>query len=394
MRKSALASILLIAAIACAAQEGPKLRVLVVLESLSQLDAEDCAQALSAAISRSPLVGEVRLAAEAPEVAEEAGKLGFDLALYACVLQSASGVRLWWRVLSASSGDEIGYGAVDAAAPGARDLQDAFWTDLLASLEAAIGTVGPPRGVRLVVTGPPGAVVKGFGKDPVALSGEGAAELTVAAPATYAWSADAKGYDGAAGTAAILGQESASLDLAMTRQYPWTVEVGLCNGAFLDYWVSRRFRGDGFFLCAGLRQYMLGISLRDAGPGDALPYFVSFPLIQPGLGGGILFGKPGHPLRAYAGALATARLVMPEGVCMFIDPVAPLCLEPFGGIEWRPLRRCGFFAELYAGFYPFADGPLFSSTVGESQGPSPGYVYGDGWVLGFPFTRFGARFYL
>jgi hypothetical protein len=393
MRKPALASILLIAAIACAAQEGPKFRVLVALESLSPLDAEGCAQALAAAISRYPLVGEVRLAAEAPEVAQEAGRLGFDLALYACLQSSIKGVLLWWRIYSPISGDEVAFGSVDSALPSARDLLDSFWRDLAASLESAIAEVGK-SGVLLIVKGPPGAAVRGLGPDPVILGPEGSAELTVAAPATYSWSAAAKGYDGAAGSLAALEGGTAGLDIDMRRQYRWNVDVGLFNGSFLDFWASYRLLDDRAFVRAGLRQYFVGLSLREAEPGDDPPLIVSFSLIQPGIGGGILFGKPGHPLRAYVGALATARLVMPESVCMFIDPVAPLCLEPFGGIEWRPLRRCGFFTELYAGFYPFADAPLFSSTVGESQGPAPGYVYGDGWILCFPNMRVGARFYL
>jgi hypothetical protein len=394
MRKAALASILALLAMACFGQGGPKYRVLLGLDSASSLDAGKCGEALSAAISRSPLVGEVRIWPGGQDISEEAGKLGFDLALSVSILPAVGGVRLWWRVFGASSGDEVGRGAFDAAIPDARDLQDVFWLDILTSLETAIAAVARPGEVRLLVSGPPGAMVKGFGKDPIELSAEGEAELRVAAPATYPWSASARGYDSVEGLAAVFGQEPYRLDLPMPRQFRWTIDAGLFNGAFLDAWASYRFMNDSLFLRAGYRQYLVGLSLREESPGAEAPVLVSFPLLQIGLGGGALFGEPGRPLRTYAGVLATTRIALPRGAGVFIDPVAPLCLEPFGGLEWRPVSKWGFFGELYAGLYLFADGLLFAASMNEDNRFPSFYAIGDGWVFCFPNLRFGARLYL
>jgi hypothetical protein len=394
MRRPYLALSLLIAALACAAQDEGRFRVLLDLESTSALAAGECADSLSAAVSRSPLVGEVvRSSGDAP-ADEEAGRLGFDLALEARLLPSEAGVALRWRILSASSGDEVGGGSVDAPLPDARELLDSFWSDLVSSLEQVIGEVSRPGEVRLLVTGPPGALVRGLGAGPVELGPDGSAELRVAAPATYAWSASARGRDRAKGVTAVLGQEPSRLDIAMPAHLRWTVEAGLFNGAFPDCWAAYRLSDDRLFLRAGLRQYLAGLSLLDASPGFDPSFLAATPLIQPGFGGGALLGVPGSAVRGYAGAQATLRIAFPKGAGVFIDPVAPLCVEAFGGLEWKPLRRWGFFAEAYAGLYLFADTGLFAASAKRGRGASPLRIYGSGWVFSAPDLRFGARLYL
>jgi hypothetical protein len=394
MRRPSLAVSLLIAALACAAQDEGRFRVLVDLESTAALDSGECADSLSAAISRSALVGEVGRSSGKAPAAEEAGRLGFDLALEARLLPSDAGVALRWQILSASSGDEVGGGSIDAPLPDARALLDSFWADLVSSLEGAIGKVSKPGEVRLLVTGPPGTLVRGFGDLPIELGPDGSAELRVKAPATYRWSAAARGRDRAIGVLAVLGQEPARLDIELPAQFRWTIEAGLFDGAFPDFWASYRLLDDRLFVRAGLRQYLAGLSLLDGGPGFDPPLLASTPLLQPGIGGGLLLGAPGHPVRGYAGAQATLRLAFPKGAGLFIDPVAPLCVEAFGGLEWQPQRRWGCFAEAYAGLFLFADPWLFAASAEGGPGSSPLRAYGRGWVFSAPDLRFGARLYL
>ncbi len=393
--KLAPAFALALLAAAAAAQDSRTFRLLVAFGSTAPgADTPRYAEALASALSRSPLLGEIRLASGSEGLAEEAGKLGYDIALDAGLAPSGSGALLSWRLYAASGGYLIGAGEASTALPDARSLQGPFWLDLLTSLESMLEGVDSRRGVRLFVVGPPGAVVRGIEASPLVLPEDGVAELNLTVPATLAWTADAKGYDGRAGILSVFEQKPTVLHLDMRPQLLWTIDLGLYNGAFLDAWASRRLLDDRMFLRAGFRQYLVGISMLDAEPGFDPPPFVSLPLIQPGLGGGALFGRPGGALRLYAGALVTARIVIPGSVGAFIDPIAPLSLEPFLGIEWRPMARCGFFGEMYAPIYLFADTDLFAASVKKAEGPSALYIYGRGTVLSIPELRFGARFYL
>jgi len=395
MRRMILASALALAVAACSAQEQPRLRLLVGLDlSAAGVDVGAYADALAASISRSSLVGEVLRASGDGDIAMEAGRLGCDVALAASLAEAGSGLRQSWRIVGAASGEEIGSGSADAERPDARSLSDFFWLDLVASFEAAIGTIDRLEAVRLVVGGPPGARVAGIGAETIVIPEESSIEVRVKAPATYSWRASAKGYDQSEGIVAVLGQGPAVLNISLARQRSWTLDAGLYNGAFVDSWVSYRFADDRFFVRAGFRQYILGFSLVDAEPGLDPSYFVSTPLIQLGLGGGALLGRPGQRVRTYAGALATTRVAFPAGAGVFIDPVAPLCVEPFGGLEWKPLARWGFFGELYADLYLLSDEILFAASIKDRDDPSPLYIFGDGWIFNLPNLRFGARLYL
>jgi len=385
----------LLAAAAIAAQDSRAFRILVAFNlTLPGADSSRYAEALVSALSRSPLLGEIRLAPSAEGLAEEAGKLGCDAALEAALSSSDGGALLSWRLYAASGGYLLGAGESAGRLPDARSLQEYFWMDLLTSVESMLEGVDARRSVRLFIVGPPGAIVRGIEANPLVLPEDGVAELNVTAPATIAWSAEAVGYERRSGILSVFEQKPVVLHLDLPAQLRWTIDLGMYNGAFLDGWVSRRFLDDRFFMRAGLRQYLIGISLLDEEPGFDPPPFVSLPLVQLGMGGGALFGRPGEVVRYYAGALLTTRIAMPSGAGVFIDPIAPLSLEPFLGIEWKPMARCGLFGEAYASIYLFTDTELFAASMKEADGPSALLIYGRGTVLSIPELRFGARFYL
>jgi hypothetical protein len=379
----------------CPAQQNPRFRVLVSFSSsLPEINAFEYADALSSSLSSSQFVDVVYLSVAGEDPAREAGRLGYDVALAVTLAPSQKAVRLAWSLLSANTGAELGSGSVITDIPDARRLQSLFWMDLIASVEAALINVDPPRAVRLFVAGPPGAKIDGIGDTSLVIPEEGVIEVAVDTPLTYSWSASAEGYDDAHGVLALIDQRPTLLAVDMRPQRPWTVDLGLYNGSFLDTWTSYRFMNDRFFIRAGCRQYLVGLSLRDEKPDYKPALFSSQPLIQLGIGGGGLLGRPGQGARTYWGALVTARIVLPAGGCIFFDPIAPLSLEPFGGLEWRPNPRFGFFGELYATLFLFADTFMYAATVRDNDGPSALNVYGEGWVLNLPSFRFGARFYL
>jgi hypothetical protein len=400
MKRRLAALALLAAAFACGAQargresEERRFGILVALSAPEGIDAAKYSDALAAVVSRSGLVGRIELASAPDDLVQEAGMRGLDAALGARIEVSEAGIRLSWRVLGAASGESLAEGSSDSPRPDARALSDRFWRDLVSSLDAALESSDKLDSARLAVSGPPGAVIAGIAEEPIVMPAEGEAVVSVRAPGTYAWHASAPGYDSARGVVEVLSQKTNVLAVAMARQRRWTVDAGIYNGAFVDAWASYRLRDDSLFVRAGLRQYALGFSLARAEVGYDPKLILSLPLLQPGVGGGLILGEPGRALRPYAGVLATTRIAFPKGAGIFIDPVAPLCLEAFGGLEWKPLPRWGFFAELYADFYPFADDVLLAASVKKAGGPSPMYAFGDGWAFSMPDFRFGARFYI
>ncbi len=379
----------------CSAQQNPRFRVVMSFSSsMPGINAFEYADALSTALSRSQFVDVVYLASVEEDPAQKAGRLGYDVALAVTLAPSKKNVKLAWSLLSVNTGTELGSGSVDTEIPDSRRLQSLFWMDVIASVESMLSTIDPPRAVRLFVAGPPGARVRGIGDEVIVIPEEGVVEIKVVSPATYRWSAEAPGYDGASGVFALLEQKPAFLAVVMQPQRRWTVDVGMYNASFLDSWCSYRLHEDQYFLRAGFRQYLVGLSLRDEKSEYKPALFISQPLVQLGLGGGQLFGKPGQSLRFYWGGLATVWLVFGADSSLFLDPITPLSIEPFGGLEWRPSQSFGFFGELYGSLFLFADTFMYAATVQTDDDPSSLNVYGNTWIFNFPSFRFGARFYL
>jgi hypothetical protein len=392
---AALALALSLSLSGAAAEEAKALwRAVVAVEALG-IDpgsAERYASSLAYSLSRSPEFIEVMKASGPDPVAAEAGRLGYDLGVGAKVEPTEAGIRVSWKIFWATNGRELDSGGFEAGKPDEKDLAGDFWSDLVIAAEKSAEEAGPLGSASLRVTGPPGAIVRGLGKEAVTIPAEGSADLVAKAPATYSWRASAKGYYDAAGVAEVFEPRS-ELRIDLMRQRPWTLELGLLNGAFPDFWASRRFLDDRIFLRVGLYQYLGGIALGNVQPGYDPDVLLSTSLVQPGLGAGWIFGKNDAPTRAYAGLTATTRIAFPQGAGIFIDPVAPLCLEPYAGIEWKALDRWGFFAELGADVYVLADGFLLAASIGSRNGPA-GYSYGADWLVQFPSLRFGTRFYL
>ncbi len=392
MRRFA-AAFLLCACFAGAAPAQDRHRLLVALETSGFADAETEAYAatLDAAMARSSRFGAVKRAGGAGGVVEEAGRGGFDLAAVVRLEKlSDTELRLDWEFLGPDGGEKVAEGGADLALPDQRDLVDFFWLDLVAAAEKASAVVKTQGRSMLALRGPPGAVVTGFGKEKLELPASGELEIGLRAPATYSWKASAPGHASASGVAAVFGERTELL-LELEKLRAWSVEIGLVNAAFPDLWFSWRFADDRLFLRAGFHQYLGGLALARASQFYEPAYFVSIRLLQPGFGAGWILGKPGGAVRPYLGATASARLAFPPLARLFLDPVAPLCVEPYLGLEWKALKRLGVFLELGANLYLFGDPVLMAASMAKNENNHPLYLYGDFGFFEFPAFRFGTR---
>jgi hypothetical protein len=408
------AALLIAARVACAAaQASPPAQAAgkraLVLFSGDVPNREDWVSSLESGLLRSGAIAAVARASGEGPVAEEAARRGFDLALELRVETLAAppdvaperggaaaeaspggrSIKAGWSVYAQASPEPIASGSFEAdEEPELRRLGE-FWDGIIPAVEAAAAQIGQAGLATLTVIGPAGAIVSGLGPEPLELPAEGELRLALPFPATYPWRSTLAGTMPERG-ATTLGAEGAKIELDPRPLRPWRIETGLLVASYPDFWASRRFDGDRFYLRFGFYQYFLGLCLDEEDSWNA-SFFESRPLIQPGIGGGIFFLKPDSPLRPYAGASTSVRLVIPSANLIYFDPVAPFSLGIHLGLEWSPLVRWSFFFESMGELYLFGDGELMAASR-DSGGSEP--IYGSTWFLDIPLMRFGARFAL
>lgn len=413
---AAAATFLMTAGLACAtAQEAPLAggapagKSALVHFSGDAADREDWAASLESALLRSGAIAAVARASGDAPAAEEAARRGLDLALELRVealspppagapaeggnegraAPSGRPLRMAWAVYAPAAPEPIASGSIEAASEPELRRLDELWEELIPAVDAAAAQLGEAGLAPLTVIGPAGAIIRGLGPEPRELPAEGELSLALPYPATYPWRSTLAGTMPERGVV-TLGAEGAKIELEPRPLRPWRIESGLLVASYPDFWATRRLADDRYYLRFGFYQYFLGLYLDEEDSWDA-PFCYSSPLLQPGIGGGILFLNQDSPLRPYAGASMSARIVIPSAGWIYLDPVAPVSLGAQLGLEWRPLERWSFFFEFMAELYLFGDGELMAASR-SSGGPEP--IYGPSWFLDLPLMRFGARFAL
>lgn len=163
------------------------------------------------------------------------------------------------------------------------------------------------------------------------------------------------------------------------------------KAAFPDFRFTWLPGPDWLFVRAGFWQYFGGINLSEVSEGETPPVFVSYDLIIPLLGGGVLLGRPEGALRAEAGADFGLRM-MPAGKAGIVDPIAPLRISPYCGIEWSLHGSILLFFEIGADWYPFCNEVLMEASGGDDFKLE--HFAGNGNFVELPSFRFGMRWSL
>jgi hypothetical protein len=190
--------------------------------------------------------------------------------------------------------------------------------------------------------------------------------------------------------------EAAAVPTAPTPPAPrWAIDSSLYSFAFPELRASYS-PSPSWLVRATITQFLFGLSFTDAAGGSYPSLVYSTGLVQAGFGAGWLpLGGKGS-LQPYLGLDAFLRLIFPDGGGMGVEPVAPLGIAPFVGLEWSRTRGVGVFLELGATLYPFA-APDYMRASAMAAGSSQllfGGSFSDssGWFGEFPDLRFGLRF--
>lgn len=356
---------------------------------------------LEGALAASERIGLVLRIPEGEEASSFAALHGCDLAvMVALSLGEEAGVRsisVEWRIqrpIAAAEVPEVGAGtplsgSFSAPVPDERRRETSFWLEVVTRVEAALVGLPPAGSAFLDIEGPPGAIVYGLSKDPVIIPDSGTIRLHLRAPATYHWSASARERKTLSGVLNFLGPTTLNLDLPGRDRF--RLEAGLEKAAFPDFRFTWLPGPDWLFLRAGFWQYFGGLNLSEVTEDYDPPILVSYDLVIPLMGGGLLIGRPEGAVRAEFGVDFGPRLI-PSGKAGIIDPIAPLRISPYCGVEWSLHAKALLFFELGADWYPFCDDVLMAASLGDNF--KWGYFSGNGNFVELPSFRFGMRWSL
>ena len=394
----AFMAIMLGAALSLGAQE--QRRVCFSLSYPGSIE-EGWRSSLEGALAASGRIGLVLRIPEGEDALAFAALHGCDVAVTVDIRSggdiTSPSVSVEWRIQRplaaalAEAGEEgiLQSGSFTAPLPDERRRATSFWLEVVSRVDTALAGLPPAGNADLSIEGPPGAVVSGLSKEPIVIPESGEASLRLRAPATYHWSASARERKTVSGVLNFLGPTSLKLDLPGRDRF--RLEAGMEKAAFPDFRFSWLPGPDWLFVRAGFWQYLGGLNLSEVSEGETPPVLVSYDLLVPSLGAGLLLGKPEGVLRAEAGAEVGLRM-MPAGKAGIVDRIAPLRVAVFCGVEWTLYRKSLLFLEIGADWYPFSDGVLMAASRGDDfRWPC---FFGDDYYVEMPSFRFGMRWSL
>jgi hypothetical protein len=375
-----------------AAQEGRKVAVLF---SSASLEEGPWRASIEGALATSIRVGLVLRVPEAADPIAFAYSRGCDLAISIEAESSDIGVKISWRIDApafASTNDGSPPPPVDAfeyeaPLPDQRRLATSFWLDLRARVEAALGKLPVAGSAFLILHGEAGLMVEGLSKAAQVIPEGGELTLRLRSPATYLWTAHAPGKELKRGVLSLAGPTT--LEILLEARKRLSLDVGLNHGAFADFRLALFSKSDSLYARVALNPYFLGLSLRSADEYDPAPLLVSYNLLEPGLGGGILLGNELSKSRLSFGFDAFLR-VRSMGNDGPLDSIAPFRLAFYTGIEWSLIRGTELFFELGLDYYPGCIGYLMTA-MGDSGGFQWASHAGTDYYVEFPSFRFGLR---
>ncbi len=370
-----------------------RVSVLVRVSGPKELDLGRYVDTLSALLMRSPKILSVRLAhgSEAGELESPARREGASVILAVELSREGAFLRAHWQIRATEGGPIPALGSFSKPQPSEDELATSFWVETVDAVEGFLASL---RIVRLRVSGFPGAVIEGFG-DPILLPKSGTAVLTLILPSRITWVASAPGRYPEKGTF-YASEDGETLEIPRRQ---WALDFGAYGFSFPELRLG--FTPDSlFFVRATLSQFALGLSLQSPNNGIEPPLILSFPLLQAGIGLGTYFAPQIRELRTYIAMDFFARLFSPQGRGVYLDPVAPIGVQPSVGLEWGRGPDARLYVEMSAVFYPWAmpglmaaslDGNSSSDLIFGGSGWFPGH---PGWFLEVPVMRIGMRFRL
>ncbi|MDR1127427.1 MAG: hypothetical protein LBL06_04780 [Treponema sp.] len=283
------------------------------------------------------------------------------------------------------------------------DLLVYFWLPITTDLKDFIrGALKP----QFIVNGPPGAQVSGVFASPFTIPDSGTIGFDISMPATFSWEMSHKKYAKRRGVSYV-DKNNNVLDLPRQRFFPTSIDVGLFQGRFPEFWVSRQTQ-NGWFFSIGVQQQAFGLFAADSNGQPLETSFSRQKLIMPGLAIGwhaLSLEKPYIP-QLYFQFTAMMRLNLEKigenswksfkrmFETSWFDDFSPFSFAFAVGYEWETPLYLKFFVEVGASAYILTNYYEESVSKGLEDNGFIQEVVGDSMYFELPVFKVGVRFML
>ena len=373
-----------------------QVRVLISASGTNESEVADACASLSTALASSPYI--LAIYVSGSDGSENGASPGDQCRLFVDLdLASANEIETtMWQIRSLPAGPVLARGEVTRSASSADWTEASYWLPLVDSIPEALAAVPPDT---IIVRAKPGTQISGIGND-FSMPPNGEIELPIEIPALYSWRARIPGAYPEYGSIYVK-EGGTSLDIPYKPLVPgehWSFDTSLYSFTFPELRASFS-PAASWFARATITQFLFGLSLPNGG-GSYPSLIYSTGLLQSGLGMGWYPLGRKRNLQAYFALDCFARLILPDGGGIKLEPIAPIGISPIVGLEWSQAGDVGIFVETGATIYPIANPEyMFASAGGDNSGM---LLFGGGsffsghpgWFGEFPDARFGLRFKL
>ena len=248
---------------------------------------------------------------------------------------------------------------------------------------AAPADAGIPQ-ARLTVIALPGSTVTGLGKKPVRIEPDGSASLVLPAQQEYELRTSLAGFTPV--TQKIFLSADREVKVQQARESQWAMEFSVLDGRAPGLDVSLAFPAQALFVRLGFSTYAAALAFS---PTDT---FISEPLTNLGLQGGLYLRPSDKFVRFYVGLGGFLRFVHATGTPLTVDAISPFAFHAVLGSEFRLFSGGRLYFEYTPTVFLTTLPDLFRASLGPDT--SPGWIFGPGEAIGMISFRIGYRWQL
>ena len=224
---------------------------------------------------------------------------------------------------------------------------------------------------RLTVSALPGSILTGLGKTPVRIESDGSASLELPALQEYVLRTSLAGFLPV--TQRFFLSADREIRVEQARESRWGLQLALLDGRAPGLDVTMAFPAQSLFLRLGFSTYVAALTLSEK------DIFVSQPLTNLHLQGGLYLSAPDRFARFYLGLGAFLRVVHARGSALTLDAISPFGLHAIVGSELSIFSKGRIYLEYTPTIFQTDLPDVFRAALGQES--VPGWLFGKGEVV-------------
>ncbi|MDR2793435.1 MAG: hypothetical protein LBB61_07200 [Treponema sp.] len=273
------------------------------------------------------------------------------------------------------------------------DLLLYYWLPIKTDLGNFIKPILKPL---FTLYGTAGTAVSGLTKEPLVIPESGFISVDIPLPGTYTWTASHEDYVTRTGII-FADKDRHELTLPSQKFYPSSLDIGIFQARFPEFWYTRTIGNSGLFFSVGLQQQAFGFfSKRSDEPLETS--FNAAPLIMPGVAGGYRFRtKEPYVPTLYVQSVLQVRINCAQitfnrsSKQSWFDDFSPVSLSCYIGYDWELPIFLTLFAEVGASVFFLGNGHTSSVSKGLEDTGFLQQVIGSSVYIELPAFRCGIK---